>query len=837
MSTTSLKARVLIPLTLALSVLLVLFISSLFWIQRKNIEQRVQDKLKSAEYFFYFQLENEAHMLSGIIETIMNDRVIQSGLNAKDRKALFSHTALLFKQLSTYHPITHLYFNDAQRINLLRVHQPDRYGDTIERFTTLKAERTGRIAYGLELGPLGTLTLRVVAPMIENGKRNGFVELGEEINHITAKLKKTLGVELIVYVHKKFLHRTDWEAGMKMLGRTADWDRFPDVVSVDQTLKVYPEALTKFLSEDYHTNKISDADIVSQNRRYRCRILEIKDVQGLSVGDMVVMIDVTTQIADLHTSLKIIGFSCLILGGILFVLFSLFLGRVENQLAEAQQKIIDMEKDYARMESEAKFYSVAQSVNDAMISSDSRGNITFWNSSAIKMFGYQEEEVIDRPLTIIMPERYREVPEEEMERLRSGGEPRVIGTTAELFGARKDETEFPLEFSLTQWTAGNETFYTSLIRDISERIKSHEHLKRQLERLAALRSIDLAITASLDMRVTFNVILDQATSQLGVDAAEILLMDPHTHKLEYTAKRGFQTSALEYTHLSLGDGYAGRAALERRIVRIDNLKLEKNSLKRSPILGKENFLTYFGVPLIAKGQVVGVLEIFHRSPLDPDQEWLDFLETLGGQAAIAIDNATLFKNLQRSNIELVQAYDSTLEGWSKALDLRDKETEGHSQRVTEITVDIARNLGIADHELVNIRRGALLHDIGKMGIPDNILLKAGSLTEDEREIMNKHPIYAYELLYPIAFLRPALDIPYCHHEKWDGTGYPRGLKGEQIPLAARIFAVADVWDALSSERPYRPAWPDKKGLAYIQEQAGKHFDSQVVGVFFAILNK
>jgi PAS domain S-box-containing protein len=796
----------------------------------------------------------------------------------------------------------------------------------------------------------------VVAPRLEKGKKNGFVELGEEINHITAKLKKTLGVELLVYVHKKFLHRSDWEAGMKMLGRASSWDQFPDLVLVDQTVKVYPKALTKFLSGDYHTKKITDTDIVSQNRRYRCRILEIKDVQGLSIGDMVIMTDVTTQIADLHASLKIIGFSCLILGGILFVLFSLFLGRVENQLAEAQQKLIDMEKDYTRMESEAKFYSVAQSVKDAMISSDSRGTITFWNSSAIKMFGYQEEEVIGRPLIMILPERYREIPEEERERLRSGAEPRVIGTTAELFGARKDGTEFPLEFSLTQWTAGKETFYTSLVRDItdrkkaeealwvtqfsvdragesvawigpdgrfvyvndescrllgypreellslpvfaiapllpkerwkkyweeikqkgsvtietrfrtkeahwvpveininslayqdkeyqivfardiSERIKSQERLQRQIERLAALRAIDMAITASLDQMVTFNVILDQATSQLGVDAAEILLMDPPTQKLEYTAKRGFQTSALEYTRLSLGDGYAGRAALERRIIRIDNLKLEKNSLKRSPILEQENFLAYFGVPLIAKGQVVGVLEIFNRSPLDPDQEWLDFLEALGGQAAIAIDSATLFKNLQKSNLELVQAYDTTLEGWSKALDLRDKETEGHSQRVTEISVQIAENLGIAGFELVNIRRGALLHDIGKMGIPDSILLKAGALTEEERETMNKHPIYAYELLYPIAFLRPALDIPYCHHEKWDGTGYPRGLKGEQIPLAARIFAVADVWDALSSERPYRPAWPDEKGLVYIREQAGKHFEPRVVEVFFALLNR
>jgi HD-GYP domain-containing protein (c-di-GMP phosphodiesterase class II) len=181
------------------------------------------------------------------------------------------------------------------------------------------------------------------------------------------------------------------------------------------------------------------------------------------------------------------------------------------------------------------------------------------------------------------------------------------------------------------------------------------------------------------------------------------------------------------------------------------------------------------------------------------------------------------------------AYDTTLEGWSKALDLRDKETEGHTQRVVDMTLRIAQTLGISDEELTHFRRGALLHDIGKMGIPDSILLKPGPLTDEEWEIMKRHPVYAYELLFPITHLRPALDIPYCHHEKWDGSGYPRGLKGEQIPLSARIFAVVDVWDALTSDRPYRNAWTSKKTLEYIREQSGKHFDPQIVDTFMSLI--
>ena len=182
-----------------------------------------------------------------------------------------------------------------------------------------------------------------------------------------------------------------------------------------------------------------------------------------------------------------------------------------------------------------------------------------------------------------------------------------------------------------------------------------------------------------------------------------------------------------------------------------------------------------------------------------------------------------------SNLTL--AYDTTLEGWVHALELRDQETEGHTRRVVQMTVNLARLFGIDESEIEDIRRGSLLHDIGKMGIPDSVLLKPGTLNEREWEIMHRHPEYARDLLKPIKYLEPAIDIPYCHHEKWDGSGYPRKLIGEQIPLAARIFAVVDVWDALTSDRPYRPAWSKEKAMEYIIEQKGRHFDPRVTDEF------
>jgi HD-GYP domain-containing protein (c-di-GMP phosphodiesterase class II) len=352
--------------------------------------------------------------------------------------------------------------------------------------------------------------------------------------------------------------------------------------------------------------------------------------------------------------------------------------------------------------------------------------------------------------------------------------------------------------------------------------------------MAALRAIDLAISSSLDLHLALSVVLSQVTSQLVVDAADVLLFNPQNF-LEFTTGLGFRTEALMQTRLQLGEGYAGMAALQKKTISVPNIERGKTGFLGSPKFSQEGFRSYFGVPLIAKGRVRGVLEIFHRAPLNPEADWLEFMETLAGQAAIAVENAMLLKELQRTNFELTLAYNTTIEGWSRALDLRDRDTEGHTQRVTDMAVRLASRLGYNDADLVHIRRGAILHDIGKMAIPDSILLKPGPLTTDEWEIIRLHPLYAYELLSPISYLGPAIDIPHYHHEKWDGSGYPQGLKEIQIPLSARLFAVVDVYDALIAHRPYRPAWLKNQAITYIQDQQGKHFDPDIAKEFLRLL--
>jgi putative nucleotidyltransferase with HDIG domain len=363
------------------------------------------------------------------------------------------------------------------------------------------------------------------------------------------------------------------------------------------------------------------------------------------------------------------------------------------------------------------------------------------------------------------------------------------------------------------------------------RMYLHEQTIKQLERLAALRSIDVAISSVFDLQITLTILINEVIKQLNVDAASVLLIQPGSSRLEYVAGQGFYTRKIESTSQRIGEGHASQAVLERHIIEIPDLRSHSRKFIREQLLAEEDFVSYYAVPLISKGEVKGVLEIFHRTRLNPDREWVDFLETLGGQTAIAIENSILFQDLQRSNFELALAYDATIEGWSRALDLRDRETEGHTQRVTDLTLKLARKMGLSDDRLILIRRGALLHDIGKMGIPDYILLKPEELTQAEQQIMRQHPQLAYDMLEPIAYLRDALNIPYCHHEKWDGTGYPRGMAGTQIPLDARLFAIVDVWDAITADRPYRKGWPRKKALKYIREQSGKHFDPKMVEVF------
>ncbi len=372
-------------------------------------------------------------------------------------------------------------------------------------------------------------------------------------------------------------------------------------------------------------------------------------------------------------------------------------------------------------------------------------------------------------------------------------------------------------------------------REITSHKRTENRLQQQVRQLAALRSIDLAIASGLDLKLLLSMLLDQVTNLLKVDAASILLLSPETNLLTFSSGTGFHAKNLQQTRLKLGEGIAGKVAMERKPISMSDLRSHALRFSHSPQFVEERFVAYYGLPLVAKGKTLGVLEVFNRTPLRFDPDWVEFMGIIAGQAAIAIDNAILWKDLQRSNVELGLAYDATIEGWSKTLDLRDKESEGHTRKLADMTVRLALLMGMEKDSIIHIRRGAILHDIGKVAIPDEILFKPAPLTEEEWQIMREHPSIAVKLLSPITYLVPALEIPRWHHERWDGSGYPDRLSGEQIPFSARLFTVADVYDALTSERPYRSAWSKADAIQYIESQSGKCFDPRVVLEFVKLV--
>lgn len=359
--------------------------------------------------------------------------------------------------------------------------------------------------------------------------------------------------------------------------------------------------------------------------------------------------------------------------------------------------------------------------------------------------------------------------------------------------------------------------------------------RQRMKRLGSLRKIDLAIIDSLDVKQTLEIILSQVLEQLDLDAAVVYLYDQLWDSLDYAVSQGFQEDTC-CQQVSRKDPLIQEVLDQQRLLTRKDLTRVDRTHSREEFFREQGFRVYYGLPLLVKGKLVGLLEAFQIESADPDEEWKEFLIALAGQAAISIDRINLYLELKQTNVELAQAYDATIASLAKALELRDLETEGHCQRVENLTVQLAKKLGVGEQEHRYYRWGALLHDIGKIGVPDRILHKPGKLTDEEWEIMVQHPVHAYRMLSSIDYLSPALDIPLYHHERWDGSGYPEGLSGEEIPLSARVFAVVDVWDALRSDRPYREAWSDKQAKWYLQEEAGKEFDPRVVEAFLELIN-
>ena len=359
------------------------------------------------------------------------------------------------------------------------------------------------------------------------------------------------------------------------------------------------------------------------------------------------------------------------------------------------------------------------------------------------------------------------------------------------------------------------------------------YLQTGQNQLTALVGVGQIINSALGLEPVLEQVMDTIIALMRAERGFLMLREADG-EFSIQAARGMDHVNLEGESFSASRTIVNRVASTGEPVLTTNAQEDPRFENQESIVNRQ-LRSILCVPLKLKNEVIGVIFLDSRMHTGLFQEEdLEMLSAFADQAAVAIDNARLFENLQGANAELTKAYEATLNGWVHALDLRDKETEGHTQRVTALTLVLAKEFGFTEPELVHIKRGALLHDIGKMAIPDDILLKPGELTLTERKFMELHPIFAYDMLKPIDFLHPAIDIPYCHHEKWDGSGYPQNLRGEDIPFAARIFAVVDVWDALTSNRPYRTPVDPLEVRCHIREGSGSHFDPRVVEAFLGL---
>jgi len=467
-------------------------------------------------------------------------------------------------------------------------------------------------------------------------------------------------------------------------------------------------------------------------------------------------------------------------------------------------------------------FTALESAANAIAITDIKGNISWCNRAFCELTGYQSDEVAQQNIAIL------DSGIQDKEFFDRLWETILSNQTwhGELVNKRKDGSFYTEEMTITPVTnsMGQITNFVCIKLDVTERLQR----QRELEAIAGLSA---ALRTAITRVDILPVVLDQVTSLLSSNGAMLAWRDPITAETVLQACSGVW-EVITGRRLPLGVGISGRVINTGQ-------PYVTNNIKGDPRFAFPDLATQMqavaAVPLIVQGQTLGALMVGGRSVITEDD--LRVLTAISDIAASAIHRAELIEQTRSQAHELSLAYDATIEGWARALELRDKETQGHTRRVTNFTVRLAQAVGMIGTELEHVRRGVLLHDIGKMGVPDTILLKNGELTREEWTVMRRHPEYAYEMLSPIAYLRPALDIPYCHHERWDGEGYPRGLKEDQIPLPARIFAVVDVWDALTSDRPYRPAWSRKAALAFIRKQSGHQFDPKVVAVFLELVER
>ncbi|MFB9995142.1 HD domain-containing phosphohydrolase [Deinococcus oregonensis] len=474
--------------------------------------------------------------------------------------------------------------------------------------------------------------------------------------------------------------------------------------------------------------------------------------------------------------------------------------------------------------------AVTDQGTDLLTVLDDHGLIWYQSATVTKLLGHCAQDMLGQAaLSYVHPEDAPLVAEQLSHLMALPG-----GTVSVTYRFRHVNGTYAWLESRGRNVLRGSEFYGLVIhsRHVGEQVAAQAFLERRVQELTLMSATTQALNGAHTTQQVAQKVVNLIGHQLHfpfVSLSRLL----ESRVLEPLARHDLGEFEASWPPTSpLGMELIGKSAVQAQSILVNDVQRAPQYVPRHALVGSE-----LVVPIRVDGLLWGVLNIESAEVGAFTEADVRALETVAAQTGAALQYVQLFEALQRSHAALQEAYDQTIAGWARALDFRDRETEGHSQRVTADTVALARRMGLDEAILVHVRRGALLHDIGKMGIPDRVLLKPGALDPDEWAVMQEHPERARALLAPIVFLRPALNIPVAHHERWDGSGYPYGLHSTTIPLEARIFAVIDVWDALRNDRPYRAAWTDAQARAHIESQAGTHFDPAVVGHFLAWLDE
>ncbi|MBQ0759015.1 MAG: PAS domain S-box protein [Zhongshania sp.] len=779
MNKISLTKRILLPLALILSLL---FAGFIFVINRQlDLFDVVTVESASQIVASNYQqsLDNHAEKMIGLLELMATDDRISEALVSGSRQQMLEVGMPLFEHFRKLN-ITHFYFHSADRVNLLRVHQPPRFGDLINRTTAIEAVKTGKPFWGAELGPLGTFTLRVVKPIYVQNKLVGLLELGEEVDHLITRMKAFLGVDVVVTIDKQFLKRASWESGMAMLKRQADWDQFSSVVVNANSI---PNSSPGFLGGvivPSHEESMNHHQL--NGKEYVAAKLSLVDVGQRQVGKLFVLYDVTYLSKETRDTTVLAAGIAASLALILLFIFYRILSRTEKVIDASQQKIAHEHDALIEAQKLARIGSWEL---------DLIHNELWWSDECYLIFERDKKPGVASYadfLESIHPEDRHLVDQVYTESLEKHTEYNVVHRLKMPDGRIKYVNEIGESIYDEN---GKAVRSAGTIQDITERLQSEKaiHEKDGQIRLLLDSTAEAIYGIDLDGNCTFANAA--CLRMLGYDdVSELIGENMHT-LIHHTHANGSpypQKECRIYEAFRTGVG-----------THVDDEVMWRKDGSSFPV-------SYWSHTVTKDDQITGSVVAF-----------LDITEQIKNRDELEISHAQLMASLE-----------GTISTITKIVDARDPYTAGHQQRVADLASNIAREMGLDENLIVGISLGAKIHDIGKINVPAELLSKPTKLTNIEYMLIQSHPQVGSDILKDIEFPWPVAEIAHQHHERMDGSGYPKGLKGDEIILEARVVAVADVVEAMASHRPYRPGLGIDEALDEIMKNRGNFYDPQVV---------